>query len=107
MVTTLGTGTRQKGVKMHHQLHPEEPELIDCDVCLTQIPADSSVNTPPDKAGGFRLRLEAGSIGRSADCPLSQDRERVRVRVEAFHCLAPPLTPTLSPEGERGSFNAG
>jgi len=26
------------------------------------------VNTPPAKAGGFELRLKAGSIGRSADC---------------------------------------
>ena len=25
------------------------------------------VNTPPAKAGGFRLRLKAGLIGRSAD----------------------------------------
>ena len=29
---------------MHRHLHPEEPDLIDCEVCLTQIPADSSAN---------------------------------------------------------------
>jgi len=27
----------------------------------------SNVNTPPSKAGGFQLRLKAGSIGHSAD----------------------------------------
>jgi len=30
---------------------------------------------PPTKAGGFVLRLKAGLIGRTADCPLSQDWE--------------------------------
>jgi len=29
------------------------------------------VNTPPAKAGGFGLRLKAGSIGHAADYPLS------------------------------------
>jgi len=28
----------------------------------------SYVNTPPAKAGGFGLRLEAGSVGHPADC---------------------------------------
>jgi len=32
-------------------------------VCRGQI----AVNTPPSKAGGFQLRLKAGSIGHSAD----------------------------------------
>ena len=27
-----------------------------------------AVNTPPAKAGGFGLRLKAGSVGHSADC---------------------------------------
>jgi len=25
-------------------LHPEDPEMIDCEVCLSEIPADSGVN---------------------------------------------------------------
>jgi len=29
---------------MNKALHPQEPELLDCEVCLTQIPADSGVN---------------------------------------------------------------
>ena len=34
-----------------------------------------AVNTPQAKAGGFGLRLKAGLIGRTADCPLSQNWE--------------------------------
>ena len=41
--------------------------------------AGYSVNTPPAKAGGFKLRLEAGLIGPSADYSLSH-RERAGVR---------------------------
>jgi len=29
---------------MHKVLRPEEPELIDCEICLTQIPTDSGVS---------------------------------------------------------------
>lgn len=29
---------------MNKVLRPEEPEVIDCDICLSQIPGDSSVN---------------------------------------------------------------
>ena len=34
---------------------------------ITQLPPNEYVNTPPAKAGGFGLRLKAGSIGPSAD----------------------------------------
>ncbi len=29
---------------MTKPMHPEAPERLDCDVCLTQIPADSAIN---------------------------------------------------------------
>ncbi len=38
---------------------------------LRVIPAKAGVNTPSAKAGGFMLPLKAGSIGHSADYPLS------------------------------------
>ena len=37
------------------------------------------MNTPPAKAGGFGLRVEAKSIGRMVDCPLSQRWERAQL----------------------------
>src|SRR5690606_34689375 len=43
------------------------------------------VNSQPTKAGGFGLRLKAGSVDRAADCPLFRLRERVRVRGNRHH----------------------
>lgn len=33
---------------MHKALHPEEPDMIDCEICLTQIPTDSGTNGETD-----------------------------------------------------------
>jgi hypothetical protein len=37
------------------------------------------VNTPPAKAGGFKLRLKAGPIGHSADSPFPL---KMRIKVK-------------------------
>ena len=57
-----------------HYSAPELEELIEatnrvCDGKSGKTPALVVVNTPPAKAGGFGLRLKAGSIGPSADYP--------------------------------------
>jgi NAD(P)H-flavin reductase len=67
--------------------------------------AQASVNTPPAKAGGFSLRLKAGSVGHAADrgvpSPLvgeGQGEGHEPQRRFAAH----PLIPTFSPKGEKG-----
>ena len=42
--------------------------LIDRETAARKVHQMLRVNTPPAKAGGFGLRLKAGSIGHSADC---------------------------------------
>lgn len=33
---------------MSSGIRPEEPELVDCETCLAQIPADSAINAESD-----------------------------------------------------------
>ena len=49
------------------------------------------VNTPPPKAGGFGLRLKAGSIGHSADYPLSRRRVSQKMFVLPQGALCAPF----------------
>lgn len=33
---------------MSHTLRPEEPELLECEVCMAQIPADTHISAESD-----------------------------------------------------------
>jgi len=59
------------------------------------------VNTPPAKAGGFGLRLKAGSIGHSADYhSLSHPGEGWGEGIKQGNCfILYPLILAFSPRG--------
>ena len=69
-----------------------------------RLGARRSMNTPPALAGGFGLRLKAGLVGHSADCPLPTRGEGLRLsnrlRLDGLgwgkrrHCLSFTPIPT-------------
>jgi len=59
------------------------------------------VNSPPAKAGGFGLRLEAGSIGHSADASQHAPEVVVEiVRTQVFDAFFPSFVGHVTPAGK-------